>query len=315
MSKILVDDRGSFDKSVCDYHRIHLPYLRGEKFDARSDLYIFNGFPTHGKQGLKNIKSKGFKVVMDLDDSLEIPKHHMLAPVFDSGLREDLIWCLSNSDVIITTTEALAKEFKQYNKNVFIVPNGLPFDEEGFTLTTDRVSKTPFVWAGSETHKHDLKLLPDLADRLTLCGQKTDIVEWLSKREWDTITRRILPNSKYEMHRSLDTYMSAYDGHSVALAPLEDNEFNRAKSNLKVLEAGAKGLPIICSDLDCYQDEGLSQYVLYAKDKTDWENLTEMLYLKPDVAKEIGMGLAEYVRANYNITKMNDIRREIFRNL
>jgi hypothetical protein len=39
----------------------------------------------------------------------------------------------------------------------------------------------------------------------------------------------------------------------VAIAPLEINAFNEAKSNLKLLEYGALGYPVVCSDIVPYQ--------------------------------------------------------------
>lgn len=315
MSKILVDDRGRNEKSVCDYHRIHLPYLRGDQFESKSDLYIFNGLPTHGRASIESLRARGFKIVMDLDDSLLVPEGHMLAPLFDSGLREELIWMMRNADAMLTTTENLAEEFSQYNKNVHVVPNGLPFDEEGFTITQDRHSKSPFVWAGSETHKADLMVLPDLGNKLTICGYKTEAAEPMSKEEWRIISEEIAPNAIYEHHRYIDHYMAAYDGHEIALAPLADNKFNTCKSNLKILEAGAKGLPIICSKNDSYISPLLDGYVAYADGTEGFSHWAKMFYEHSDLSKELGLGLAEQVRKHFNISQMNDIRREIFRSL
>lgn len=39
----------------------------------------------------------------------------------------------------------------------------------------------------------------------------------------------------------------------LALAPLEDNLFNQCKSNLRLLEYGACGFPVVCSDVRPYQ--------------------------------------------------------------
>jgi hypothetical protein len=41
----------------------------------------------------------------------------------------------------------------------------------------------------------------------------------------------------------------------LALAPLEQNLFNECKSNLRLLEYGACGFPVICTDIRCYQGE------------------------------------------------------------
>ena len=41
----------------------------------------------------------------------------------------------------------------------------------------------------------------------------------------------------------------------LALAPLEINAFNEAKSNLRLLEYGALGWPVICTDITPYQTD------------------------------------------------------------
>ena len=40
----------------------------------------------------------------------------------------------------------------------------------------------------------------------------------------------------------------------LALAPLEQNRFNECKNNLRLLEYGVLGFPVICSDVLCYRD-------------------------------------------------------------
>jgi hypothetical protein len=41
----------------------------------------------------------------------------------------------------------------------------------------------------------------------------------------------------------------------LALAPLEENAFNECKSNLRLLEYGACGFPVIATDIVCYQND------------------------------------------------------------
>src|SRR5690606_31439953 len=41
----------------------------------------------------------------------------------------------------------------------------------------------------------------------------------------------------------------------LAVVPLEMNQFNRCKSNLRLLELGACGVPVSCTDIDPYQGE------------------------------------------------------------
>ena len=49
----------------------------------------------------------------------------------------------------------------------------------------------------------------------------------------------------------------AESGTQVTFAALQDNNFNRAKSNIKLLEAAALGIPCICPDMCTYKDAKL----------------------------------------------------------
>jgi len=49
----------------------------------------------------------------------------------------------------------------------------------------------------------------------------------------------------------------AESGAQVTFAALQDNEFNRCKSNIKLIEAGALGMPCICPDMVTYKDAHL----------------------------------------------------------
>jgi glycosyltransferase involved in cell wall biosynthesis len=46
----------------------------------------------------------------------------------------------------------------------------------------------------------------------------------------------------------------AESGTQLTFAALQDNNFNRAKSNIKLLEAGALGIPCVCPDMVTYKD-------------------------------------------------------------
>lgn len=49
----------------------------------------------------------------------------------------------------------------------------------------------------------------------------------------------------------------ANSGAQITFAALQDNEFNRCKSNIKQLESGAIGMPCVCPDMVTYKDADL----------------------------------------------------------
>jgi hypothetical protein len=55
----------------------------------------------------------------------------------------------------------------------------------------------------------------------------------------------------------------------LAIAPLENNQFNDCKSNLRLLEYGACGYPVICSNSRAFTDSGLPVEIIKNRYK-DW---------------------------------------------
>jgi hypothetical protein len=63
---------------------------------------------------------------------------------------------------------------------------------------------------------------------------------------------------------------------------LQDNNFNRAKSNIKLIEAGALGLPCVCPDMVTYKDAIL-------KYKTGDEFIDQIKYALKDQTRYVDL--------------------------
>ena len=53
----------------------------------------------------------------------------------------------------------------------------------------------------------------------------------------------------------------------LAVAPLENNQFNDCKSNLRLLEYGACGFPVVCSNTRAFIESNLSVQIIKNKYK------------------------------------------------
>jgi len=104
----------------------------------------------------------------------------------------------------------------------------------------------------------------------------------------------------------LSSYMNAYNGKDVSIAPLSDDKFNHYKSNLKILEAGCKYMPIICSNLPPYNYDD-SKGIILCSTTADWLNAFET-FSNPQNRSEAGLILGEYVRKYYDLQTINNIR-------
>jgi hypothetical protein len=89
----------------------------------------------------------------------------------------------------------------------------------------------------------------------------------------------------------------------LALAPLEENPFNECKSNLRLLEYGICGFPVVCSDITCYRDD---LPVTRVKNRyKDWMGAIRMHLLDRDATVAAGDRLRDAVRNGWMLEGAN----------
>lgn len=84
----------------------------------------------------------------------------------------------------------------------------------------------------------------------------------------------------------------------LALAPLEFHIFNDCKSNLRLLEYGACGYPVICSDTEAYRGH-LPCTRIYSNSTEEWLAAIRMHLADPDTSYRLGDALHEAVMRDY----------------
>lgn len=297
-------------RSGCAYHRLWLPFQYG-KFVTNKETFVFNRLPLGGLHELEGMKRLGYKVVCDIDDYWVLPKTHYL---YDAWRANGFDWripkAIQLADVVTTTTAHLAGKITPLNKNVVVVPNALPFDKGQFQPRYDKDCTTPFVYVAGESHRRDLWSTGNALNRedVTLAGYCPGSAEW-------ALMAASHPKANFVRGAALRSYMRLYDGHRVALAPLISNTFNRCKSNLKVLEAGAMRMPIICAKTLPYLNDLDRKFVTYANSPDEWLRAMNLYRKLPSLARDDGARLAEHVRQHYHLDRVNELRRQVYASL
>ena len=189
-----------------------------------------------------------FKVA-ELDDYLpKIPRksaHH-------GSLPKDILKTMRKSltlvDRFVVSTPALAEMLDGMHPDIRVVENHLPLHWWADVKGERRTGRKPRVgWGGAAGHRGDLELIADVVEALS------DEVEW--------VFFGMCPDKlKPFVHEIVQPVaIGDYPGRlaslnlDLAIAPLEDNTFNQCKSNLRLLEYGACGFPVVCSDVRPYQ--------------------------------------------------------------
>jgi glycosyltransferase involved in cell wall biosynthesis len=252
-------------------------------------------------------KSKGKKIITEVDDD------YFNIPVTNPAYKhyhdkaEDIINFYKASDAITVSTDYLGRQLSKYNEKVYTVPNSFYFplferfqkmDEEEFhkhtvylTPGNEKISledyremrkdKIVFGWGGSATHLKDLEQATDAI--IKLCSENENVMIVMMAVTTDRILEYVSPTQLvlikpvpiFLYHQVLQTMDWDF-----AICPIEENTFNKSKSNLKFIEFSNAGFPCICSDVENYaktvkdRETGL----LTKNTEEDWyEKLYEMV--------------------------------------
>ncbi len=112
-----------------------------------------------------------------------------------------------------------------------------------------------------------------------------------------------------------------YNEADVCLAPLKNNNlFNFYKSNLKVIEAGAHHCPIIASnygpytidDIEGKLDGKQKGILVNESDNKGWYNAMKFYVDNPDLMREHGENLFNYVKENLCSEVIGKKRLELY---
>ncbi len=136
---------------------------------------------------------------------------------------------------------------------------------------------------------------------------------------WINYEKRLMRGHKgpknWNIHHALNTdqYGVFYAQMDIALAPLQMNAFNDSKSEIKVAECGRYGVPLVASDVGCY-DEWIRDYetgILIPHDApiTVWVKVLSDLAKNPHKVKKMGDNLKLIT------DEMFDINKQAFRRL
>jgi glycosyltransferase involved in cell wall biosynthesis len=278
------------------------------------------------------LKRLGIPVIIDRDDDWMLPHDHIMKSDWvKNKTAEQIVYNLKMADAVTVPTEYLAQKVRQFNKNVFVIPNAIDFNQKQFQRDVKvqnlKTEKVHIGWSGSVTHFKDIVMLtetfmqmnsnPELKGkyRLVLSGFVEGDMIWKEYEKMFTSGYKI-EEDQYCRINGMDvyTYASAYDMMDVGLIPLKDTEFNRCKSELKMMEMGAKKLPVVVSNQYPYTNIAKHGENCLVANKNDWYKNIKRLIDSKEMRKDLGEALHNEIYTNFNILKINELRKELFKN-
>lgn len=209
----------------------------------------------------------GYKVIYDIDDVIfaeDMPKYNNSRKYYENQqIRKNFVDMISYCDYLSCSTEYL-RDYYCYKLGIrkeqtIVAPNCIPKWWVGHNYNeTKNVHKRPVIgFVCSNTHVSENPMIED---------DFTNIVPWIidniNNYQFKFVGCIPLPLKRYIDEGKIEFikfwpmvdygYQIAKQGFDMVIMPLKDSVFNRSKSNIKLLEFWASGIPIITSDVPTY---------------------------------------------------------------
>jgi len=297
---------------------IRICNLRKEEDVAWADILVFQraANSTLVSDAIK-AKSRGKKVVVDLDDCIHNhPTYNPGKQMESKPYLEEMTGIMYLADAITLSTDFLATLYKnrlKMQKPHVVLPNVVK--KEHWETTLYRNDEwVNICWAGTNTHSADLEVV---SQAIKQCIDKYPFVN-LFTVGWDGIYKHQADKTVYyqdyfgtipqnrrfhfnwidHCHRVVK-YVQFAD---IGIAPLVENDFNRAKSAVKYLEYGMCGVPTIATDLEPYRLGDNSGITLIKNNKfSKWLKALEELIENEEKRRALGSTSYQNITENLSI--------------
>jgi len=220
----------------------------------------------------------------------------------------------------------------------------------GRLKTDGLLDKVQFVLCGFDTRGTHTEIDQNTGEQRTRTIRPMESVWYQYERiftdDYKTVSpehkeflMKFIPNSEFEgvknepyrrvWTKPISTYASNYNLFDISLAPLEENIFNKVKSQLKVIEAGFHKKAIIAQNFGPYkidlknaikfgggfEEDANGILIDTSKNHKDWYSSIKKLIQNPDVVKQLQDNLHNTIKDTYSINKVTEQRRELYLDL
>ncbi len=257
---------------------------------------------------VKESRLKGTCLVFTLDDNL------LDLETVSTDQKMYMRYLARYANGILVSTEPLARRMLRLNSQVFTLANQV---DERLFLPVKRApaGENPLTigYMGTPTHDGDFMMVFQ-AIRAVLRRHAGKVRLQVVNALGNPAVRRLLdglPAEFLEVPRQQVAYpnfvpwMCSRLRWDIAIAPLEDNYFNRFKSDLKFLDYSALGFPGVYSRMPVYENTVCHMETGYLAENTPdaWEEALEFLIAHSDARLEMARQAEDFVRAHRTLAQ------------
>ena len=282
------------------------------KMKAKGDIWFSK---IADNEGIDNIYGAhrditGAKLVIDLDDDPVLineghPDYVALEKKKDMRVR-----MVKLADHVICSTDEIAKNVRQLNPYTTVIPNAIDPAIWKHKNKRKNDGKVRIVWISSGSHFADLPIINPVMIHIL---KKYPQVEFhFAGMTWDTHQE-----DRFFHHTGSGNYKKfpkwyADLGADISIAPLKDTPFNRAKSNIKWMEAAMLEIPTVASDVLPYRSIEHGKTGFLASNQEQFVKYLSKLIESKELREKIGKAAKKEVLDHWTIDKFLPKYEEVF---
>lgn len=307
----------------CSYHRIFLPnnHLDAEvkvvsnltEDDMKwCDILHYSRHVMYAPSFLaQKAKEHNVKIVVDTDDWWEVGKDHPKYELWkQSNVGPQIRQHMMYADAVTCTSEKLSSIIP--NDNVYVLPNTIPFGTGQFRKhELQKSDKVRLLYASSSMNYSNTFIIANAMKKIAHLPIEIVLVGYHEGEVYELILQNITANKTIQYSTiewsGVENYMNGYKG-DILLVPSKATEFNSYKSNIKLLEAAALGIPVVVSKAEPYLDMPVNYF---SGEKEFIEQVTRLVE-DMDYRTNCANQLEEFAKKNYDMTKWSEKRLKVY---
>ena len=223
---------------------------------------------------LKHVQQEhGFKIVYEVDDVVfreVIPDYNKFKFAFDTEeIRQNCVDIINLVDEVTVTCDFMRRLYQEKTgqEKITVIPNFVPeswmghyFNEHEIRKQFNKNKKKPrILYTGSGAHYDvDNKTggKDDLSEVRDFIRKTVDKYQWIFVGAFpptlvDLVQQRKIEFYPWQTLLDYPKFIASLNA-QLMVAPLQVNDFNRAKSDIKYIEACVLGIPCLCQNMDTY---------------------------------------------------------------
>lgn len=261
-------------------------------------------------------RASGVPVWVDYDDDLfNVPTDNPAFKLYSGAeVQKTMIDCMKKASLVTVSTPPLRERFSKINSECLVIPNAF----NDFLLETKRPKsmkqRHPLVmWRGSATHTRDLLAFSGEIDAL-FAGYRQWTWNFMGYNPW-FLTDKLDPKrclvtdamDPIEYFEFISKIQAA-----LQIVPLHDSLFNRAKSNIAMIEGAYAGSVTVAPAWEEWNFPGVLQY----KNPAEFRSVMQLAMSDSKFPFSANADATwQAILDNLRLSKINQTRHEVLQML